>query len=93
MNNSVACAPPSPTQVEDELGSLSSTIEALDSLLLQLGDRISSVIREVPPEPCGKGVGMPSGALVPLANQMRDRRWRLESLCGRVDSWLNRLEI
>lgn len=85
------CIEKSSPQVETQFKEMGSAIERLDNMLDRLGDRIVLVIREVGPTPCG--VGAPEAELVPLANELRRNRQKVESLTDRVQSWINRIEL
>ena len=85
------CLEKSSPQVETEFKEIGSAIDALDNVLMHLGDRINPVIRETGPSPCS--VGAAEAQLVPLANELRRSRQKIESLTDRVQSWINRIEL
>ena len=84
------CAKSSP-QVETEFKELTGAIETLDASLSRLGDRIMPVVRES--SACPQGISAPERELVPLANELRRNRQKIEGLSERIQSWLNRIEL
>ena len=79
------------TQVARELSELAEAISSLDQTLMRLGDKIACVLVDE-----GKAIGgeaVPQPMLVPLADQIRDNRLRVNNLRDRVQSQVNRIEL
>lgn len=89
---SIACGnPKTNTQVEEGFSDLSKSIENLDNLLMRLGDKLCPVLRLEEAEGCAPPI--PECILVPLAEELRDRRKRIDRASDQVQSWLARIEI
>lgn len=91
INSNINCAVRE-TQVQMEACKLRETLNFLNDRLVELGLRIKPVLRSES-ECCAKDPSVPQGYLVPLAEDYRNNREQVEAMIGRVDSYLNQLEL
>lgn len=91
-NGPIACgATKAQSQVGENFSDLSKSIGNLDDLLSRLGDKLCPVLRM---EPEAKGLaGAPDCTIVPLAEEVRSHRRRVDRAADLVQSWLNRIEL
>ena len=91
-NGPIACgSTKANSQVEEQFLDLSKSLSNLDDLLMRLGDKISPALRM---EPEAKGLpGAPDCSLVPLAEEIRGHRRKVERAADQVQSWINRIEL
>ena len=92
FDNPIACgSPKAETQIETGFSDLAKSIGNLDDLISRVNDKITPVLRM---EPGNKEVSSaPDCTLVPLAEELRNQRRRVDSLVDYVQSWLNRIEL
>ena len=88
----IACgATKANTQIEEGFSDLGKSIGNLDDLLSRVNEKIAPVLRM---ENEAKGInGAPDCSLVPLAEELRNHRRRVDRLADQVQSWLNRIEL
>lgn len=79
------------TQVEEEFRAMHGTISLLEGLLDVLGGKITPVLRSELPQKVDAST--PECGLVPLAEEIRTNRRKLEIAADRILSWLNRIEL
>ena len=89
-DNAATCSPSRETQIEEQFNNLRGAIENLESRLASLGSRLDPVLRGETPKPCGVGK---DGELVPLANQIREAKYRIDGSAERIAGWLDRIEL
>lgn len=81
------------TQVDDQFSDLSKSIQNLDDLLGRMTEKLIPVLRNELVAGANTTPCAPECGLVPLAEEIRHNRKKVDRAAEQVQSWLSRIEI